>query len=156
MFLVLTACLFAAAAYCLTPHQTIQLGTDLIPLSDAHNPAHTPLLNPDAQSRVEGVINSWTRYGPPNDKQKTRCVEMLLSGVPVRWLVWNFTKFSTFGVPRGELSWFDKNGWQDSYPNKSGDTLTDTPTDLRSDPNVAMQEVNCSDFPTLPPLTPAQ
>lgn len=127
-----------------------------IPVSTSHNLVHSPALDADARTRVEVLISFWTKAGPPLDPNRVKCIVMMLANVPTRWIVWTLTGFSSTGIPRGDLSWFDRFGWEGSYPNKSGATLLDTPTDLRGNSQISMEEVSCNDFPTLPPLSPAQ
>lgn len=134
------------------------VGTDYIPLGLGHHPDHSPLADTEALARVEAINFA---SPPPNpDLQRylntVRCVMMMLGDTPVRFIIWRFTGFSSTGVPMGDVSWFDKLGWQDSYALKSGDTLTNVPKDLRGNSDVSMKEVSCTgaNFPDPPALSP--
>jgi len=154
---VLIALLVVSVALVAFPHPNVAPIVDFIPISSAHNPAHTPVLSPEATTRVDTIVTIWTVQGPPPpENTDIRCVLLKSGETAIRWLIWQKTGLSATGLPRGNLSWFDKLGWEDSYPDKSGVTLTDVPKDLRDNPEISMQEVSCKDFPTLPPMASAQ
>lgn len=156
LFVVIAAIILGAVT--LLPHLSTVAGSDYIPLSDKHNPAHTPNhLNPQVTAMVQTVITQWTTYGPPSGPD-WKCAILKLGETAVRWIFWHQTGFSTTGVPKGDLTWFDKVTWQDGYPLKSGNTVYDLPTDLRNNPDypgAQMVPTDCDKMPPLPGL-PAQ
>lgn len=150
---VLISLLIVSVVLVAFPHPNVAPIVDFIPISAKHNQEHTPNLSPEAATRVDTIVTIWTVQGPPPpENTDLRCVIMKAGETAIRWLIWQKTGLSATGIPRGNLSWFDKLGWEDSYANKSGATLTDVPTDLRDNPEISMQEVSCKDFPTLPPM----
>ena len=130
----------------------IELGVP-IPLTDTHNPEHSPATSKSANTQVQNAIKFFDGNGNPLDPQKVICAILYANGEAKRALVWVYKYTSRKGQVFGDLQWFDRDGWQDAYPNKFLDKLENPPGDL---PDAIVRIVGCNQLPPLPPLAAIQ
>lgn len=134
-------------------------GKIFIPTSPDHHIEHNVTAGSEAweiAQQASQALNGGPR--PPDDE--IRCLILKIGDKAARALVWVFTHTTSTGVPRGDVVWWHAktpNGgpqWGGGYGNKSGNTLTNVPKDLR-DLDAHVEESSCDDpnFP-MPPLLP--
>lgn len=85
------AVIFAVALTIVAVPAIMAIATDFIPISDKHNPDHTPILNPEAKARVENIFTNVWNAGPPTDPD-TRCVAMKLGETAFRWIAFGIRR----------------------------------------------------------------
>jgi len=101
---------------------------------DSGNPdgsAHDPyVVGSLANNIVTGMTGSWN---PNRGSDQQHCAELVVGGQVVRYSIWQFTHNSATGVPRGNLAWYhaDTNIWGGRYNDASGNTLPNTPQDIK-------------------------